>query len=795
MSLPGKLCIGILEEDNPLKSYFRFKPLLVERDGSYAPYEDGARYGDEGCIRIVPDKNESYHFKSRMRRMGLYCVVDLRAHPDENDKIRPNKNYREGGPEINNCIIYSDVVREPAPDMIFEILRAQPDSLVPAPHTPSVLLKGEDVYPERYAWEAAADEEQRVRLTPTGETCAPDSVQVFDLAGFREERVSFAIVPASAMESVVAAPAPRPEPREAAHPAPPEKPALPEKPVPQEKPAPEERPAEEIRRVEAPEPKPEPPRPSAAPAKGAKEPEDKPWLDATPAPAEPAQDVRMSMRQRMLAAQTGLNPRRGRSLQELVDEKWQRSRLSQMGNAAADLATGAPVVSPVDSAVRAVREAWAQPRLRDELLAGLGGIEEFGASLQECREAVRQRDIELRLDALEERRLSMLRELDQLNKGGAELRKKLKDEIRRDEAASLADAVQKTEAAREEQRRYEALAEEARAAAQDARQAVDALTGEELERRLRDFALNQHMAERLELLRGEAEELPEEDESEALSLDALTERVVARFHAEGLPIERREALNLVACLGVSPNLILSGPVGSGKTQTARLLAEALGWEGERFAVVAPGTPVDEALFDLDECDGPAMALLDDANTARPGDAPWALTAGQPPERRTVLTVQDGPAGQPVPAYVLDRGFVVRLAPKADAPWRPGPGRPLPPVSPADLEASFEDLPAKLEALPAALEEGMDALRKGLAGVGTTVSRRALDESWRFCAILCEALGEDADPTDILDLAVSQRILPGLLASAPLRALAALPGILSRLPRSLALLDEPLPIEI
>ena len=33
--LPGKLCIGILEEDNPLKSYFRMKPLLVENEGRY----------------------------------------------------------------------------------------------------------------------------------------------------------------------------------------------------------------------------------------------------------------------------------------------------------------------------------------------------------------------------------------------------------------------------------------------------------------------------------------------------------------------------------------------------------------------------------------------------------------------------------------------------------------------------------------------------------------------------------------------------------------------------------------
>ena len=68
MSLPGKLCVGILEEDNPLRSYFRFKPLLVEENGRYRPFQDAELYPDEGCIRIVPDKNESYYFKSRMRQ-------------------------------------------------------------------------------------------------------------------------------------------------------------------------------------------------------------------------------------------------------------------------------------------------------------------------------------------------------------------------------------------------------------------------------------------------------------------------------------------------------------------------------------------------------------------------------------------------------------------------------------------------------------------------------------------------------------------------------------------------------
>ena len=80
MTLPGKLCVGILEEDNPLKSYFRFKPLLVAEEEGYQPFDSAEAFAENGCLRIVPDKNESGHFKARMRRIGRYALLDLRAH-------------------------------------------------------------------------------------------------------------------------------------------------------------------------------------------------------------------------------------------------------------------------------------------------------------------------------------------------------------------------------------------------------------------------------------------------------------------------------------------------------------------------------------------------------------------------------------------------------------------------------------------------------------------------------------------------------------------------------------------
>ena len=166
MTLPGKLCVGILEEDNPQKSYFRFKPLLVAQEDGYAPFSDGAEaFAEAGCLRIVPDKNESGHFKARMRRIGRYALLDLREHTGENDKIRPNKNYHADPGETNAYIVYSDVVVEPPEGMLYEVLdRAAPEDsshmalTMPLPGTARVLFRGENGGVAPALWRVAAME-------------------------------------------------------------------------------------------------------------------------------------------------------------------------------------------------------------------------------------------------------------------------------------------------------------------------------------------------------------------------------------------------------------------------------------------------------------------------------------------------------------------------------------------------------------------------------------------------------------------------------------------------------------
>ena len=123
--------------------------------------------------------------------------------------------------------------------------------------------------------------------------------------------------------------------------------------------------------------------------------------------------------------------------------------------------------------------------------------------------------------------------------------------------------------------------------------------------------------------------------------------------------------------------------------------------------------------------------------------------------------------------------MVRLAPAANAPWQPRASvafEPLPPVSPC---LAIPDAP-----LPAAVEARMQALREALTQCGAALSRRALNDAWRYCALMLDALGERA---------VAQRLLPPLLASAPVEALSRLPALLEGLPLSRALLRQSLPI--
>lgn len=123
MNLNRSLIFSFIEEDNTQRAYFRVRPLLsLEGD---LRQEALQLWPNEGGLRIVPDRNEQHTFKTRMRKIKPYCVVDLRNQPADADKIRTNKNYKPERGEVNQYILYSDTVHELPEHTFYQLMEGE----------------------------------------------------------------------------------------------------------------------------------------------------------------------------------------------------------------------------------------------------------------------------------------------------------------------------------------------------------------------------------------------------------------------------------------------------------------------------------------------------------------------------------------------------------------------------------------------------------------------------------------------------------------------------------------------
>ncbi len=139
MDFSGNLILAFLEEDNTQRGLFHVRPLLAE--SGPVPQSSIDAYQDTGFIRIVPDKNEQYTFKERMRTLGDMCLINLRDFPDDANKIRPNRNYAPARGEVHQFIIYSNAVQQLPEDLVFEVLAGKPDAPVNLCMTPCCYLR------------------------------------------------------------------------------------------------------------------------------------------------------------------------------------------------------------------------------------------------------------------------------------------------------------------------------------------------------------------------------------------------------------------------------------------------------------------------------------------------------------------------------------------------------------------------------------------------------------------------------------------------------------------------------
>jgi len=837
MTLPGKLTIGFLQEDNPQKFYFRVRPLLIQDENSYSPAENANEiYQEDGFIRIVPDKNELSHFKNRMRMLGRYCAIDLRKHSGENDKIRPNKNHNGENGDRNAYIVYSDVIAAVEPLRMAEVVNVDEDGLFAKPGTRLVVLQHEGMLKGIYRWaersgqgafivgdNLAADPLMADSLI---EMTLPDGTPVqlmMDLERFGAvllEENDESAAPAHTEEQAPAAkPEPQPRPEPHAKPEPQPAPVQPEK----EEAKPAEAPAE------APQPEKEPAREKAKEAK--------PWLQSTTFVFPRVVAAKgSSPREQSLAQQSGFNPKRGMNVKDIIDDMWRTSRFDQLGHPVTPDTAAKPVVSPIEEAMTAFREAWKLPEARAGLIAALLKIDQLDEALGAggAPDAAQTRSLnaaEEQLVKLEADRLRLLGDIDALKRVRQEKKTELLTELRRTHSAEFDKNEKRNRQLLDAQKKYSEQADTARKAAETADSDFVRTLSEKIDQAMAEQLLAGRAMDMMAALsRGKCSPAVRPEAEEAAAGELIS-AIRVRFEEAGITLGNDEAVNLLTCLSLGSILILSGPTGCGKSEYARTLAASLGiagpgtdcfaeiqaqpaWKnlGELIETLSPNgiaqvkLPEIKRLLENSDETVPTMLMIDSANRGMMDEylaelislgetgAPGRLTTGAgfiplSGSLRLVMTVQDG--GTALSGELLDRAWLMRLDHEAiDSVWPPKPSslpRPEKAVSMATLKTVF----APGADIPGEVTDRVRVLREKLAANGMYLSRRTLTDLYNYCSAALPYMR--CTPLEVLDWAFAQRAMPTLLATASLDGLHILNKLLPDMPRSLSLLTSSMPL--
>lgn len=602
MNLDRCLLFSWLEEDNIQKAYFRVRPLVTVEGDVRAEAEQ--LWPNEGCLRIVPDRNEQHTFKVRMRTLGSFCVVDLRGQPADAGKIRTNKNFRPDKGEVNQYILYSDTVYALPENTFYEIVEGTAEGFAEAAAkavTPLFYIRQEDTLYGPVRREVPAKPEPAAEASGTlFEVPCPDGVTRAILCMEDEPAKDAPARPAEAVEA--------------------EKPAEPETPA-QDVPAAPEAPRTEAPTVSAAEE-------TALPigqsleildqSKGFEETLqtlDKPVSKDANLLHQPRQDVRplapAPVRNSELngtpLVRTPLRtavPQTKNRVQEVVSSQL---AVGKYEPPAQNLPAGTamhPVANPVETACSSLRKAWNSTDAHDQLLDCILSLDGLRAKLEPrllggASTTIMQHVLQGRLDDLEAERLTALCELDRAHRD----LDAYKEELITGMKGRLTRETSKLESDRSAcQSQLDALKDEI--AALTAQR--DALISrvDELQQSQGPAAIAKLFADAQMYLplQGTPLRLAPVSGSEA-SVEELINRLTGACQASGQPITRNQAIAALTLLALCRRVGVVTPTPAPLSTLMGNIVDAFGWRSsyahqisaEQKPLVAPcpaqGTPV------------------------------------------------------------------------------------------------------------------------------------------------------------------------------------------------------------
>ena len=484
-----------------------------------------------------------------MRDWG-YCALDLRRYPNENEKIRANKNYGAAN-EVNASIVYSDVIARVPADRALQVLDAQYVFVgeevtlrTGIPGTEYVLLQREETL--MGPWEWREDREMAgcivlrhadgipYKTMPRQE--AADCLFTIGYHGTSYELLTKPDLFGVGERLLQKADAPEMEPQRDM-----EAPEVPEP-------------------VEIPETMgtPEVPKPRNLPGID-------PGRAAGAKPGQRGSQAirdRVNFREQALQAQSASIPG-GPFPPEIVDEQWRRSLRAAWASRAPE-ASGRPVLSPIDHAVGAVMEAWSIPEARGGLLKGLLQDEELRDSLMEAlgiHAEQMDRSADERMDEMQAEKLRLIADIDALRIRRADMKQELMEDLRRAHKHDFEVLSQRNQVLKEEIECNKAVAREAEKAAQAAQRLLSRESDKLLDKMVEQAAAARAVQRILESAYNGPQSHPELYQPSA---GELLSDLRVQLDAAGFGMSNDQAVCMLLSLASGGLVVISGPAGCGR---------------------------------------------------------------------------------------------------------------------------------------------------------------------------------------------------------------------------------------